>query len=392
MRHRWLIGLAAATAALSLAAGCATDPTVARRGMVELADGPPGVTRSTRVRAGLRPLGSVPYDNLVLPIVSPDGRYLATETGAPPTWEAILAQPEAAVPEATTVEIYRIDRGEETSGRPGGPKLLTTLGEPVLLGRACDPAGFLVESVRPDGARWIGRAGWETGEITWLIQGPDVNAFASLGSGGRMAWSRRPAGGEHFDLVVRLGGQEWTIDSQGDDWLMPTWTRRGDGLFVLVLRNGFLDAVHVIASSPAAFRQSLRRLPLASNASVYSAYQTANGQVASIDGPQPTLDQLVFFHPARLRVAVWRPLSPGGTTPILLHEKSVTALVGDDDFALVATEDRLFRESLDDPADRVELLRGVLIPRAISSSDAPYLLLSAATEGRIGLLEMSLLE
>ncbi|MCH6551973.1 MAG: hypothetical protein IH804_08170 [Planctomycetes bacterium] len=85
MRHRWLIGLAAATTALSLAAGCATDTTVARRGMVEFANRPAVVTRSTRVRAGLRPLGSVPYDNLVLPIVSPNGRYLATDTSAPPT-------------------------------------------------------------------------------------------------------------------------------------------------------------------------------------------------------------------------------------------------------------------------------------------------------------------
>ena len=66
------------------------------------------------VRAEVLPMGVVPYDNMTLPIVSPSGRFLATQSGVDPTWETILAEPGASVPQATVVEIYELVRGSRS--------------------------------------------------------------------------------------------------------------------------------------------------------------------------------------------------------------------------------------------------------------------------------------
>ncbi len=394
MRQRYLT-VPALAAALASAAGCATERAPEWKRHWQPVSRPVGASRVVHVSAAVRPLGSVPYDNLSLPIVSPDGRFLATQTGIPPTWQTVLAEPDAPAPEATAVEIYRIHAGQK-SAPTSGPEFVAVLPEPVVMGRACDESGFLVESVRPDGARWIGRAAWADGEIEWLITGEDVNAFAALGPNGLLAWSRRPADGEHFDLVIRDGPDEWTIASQGEDWLMPTWSGRGDGLFVLILEEDRLDAAHVIASNPVSLRQSLRRVPLASTgASVRTAYQTVHAQQITIvaGDARPGRDEFVFFHPARIRAAVWRPRSAGGMAPVLLHQESWTAIMDGSDHALVATQENLIRQSVIDPSDQVPLLDGFLVPRATNAKEAPYILLSPSEETpRVGLTALQLLE
>ncbi len=262
--------------------------------------------------------------------------------------------------------------------------LRATVNEPVLLGRSCDSEGFLVESPREDGSRWIGRASWETGRITWLVSDEYVNAFAALGPDGRLAFSRRAKDDAQFELVVRHGDREWSYATPKQSWLMPIFSGRDDGLFVLSLQGGNLDLTFTTASSRSAFRQSIRTTPLAGNSTLRTAFQTMSGQVGIIGFPRPILDQVTFIHPRHSRASVWRPLSLSGSSPAILYKDSFAVVVNDSDIAFVSTPENLMRQSLVDPRIHANILAGMLIPRPIISPNWHFVLLSPQ-EGRIGL-------
>jgi hypothetical protein len=234
-------------------------------GTVQFGDGvmsetvPRRVT-NTVIRAEIQLQGNVPYDNMSVPLVSPDGRYIATQTNISPTWPTLLAEWEADVPVATRIEIYR----RPLDGNAVGHHM--TLHEPLILGRSYDNGGFLVEAPQDDGSRWIGYIEWESGELHWLVADEFVNAFASLGPGGRLAWSRRDVNDidDHFELVVRGPDQnvlqaashaanEWSYSRDRESWLMPTWSGNGNGLFAFVLTGDYLEAVYAVGSDPSAF-------------------------------------------------------------------------------------------------------------------------------------------
>jgi hypothetical protein len=343
-----------------------------------------GQTYNKRVVAEVQPRGQIPYDNETLPIVSPDGRYIATQAGFAPALDAVLARPDAPIPHTSRVEIYRLPgAGAEP------PELQAVVSDPVVLGRGCDQNGVLVEAPRPGGARWIGLASWETGEITWLVRNDStVAAFATLGPRGQLAWSTRPIEGGRFDLAVRRGGEEWLMNAGGGAWLMPTYSGDGDGLFALLLRGDRLDAVHMDASSEQRMRQSMRPTVLAtSGATDNTAYQTLTAHQATVG--LSSGGALTFFHPSRLRAAVWKPPA----SPVLLPEESFAAVVDRDDpsYVLASTPDGLLRVRLSDTYDRIELFPGVLVPRPTAASDRPYLLLQTMAPNEIGVFVMAML-
>lgn len=352
---------------------------------------PAGVSRTVQVVAGVLPLGSVPYDNMTLPLVSPDGRWLATQTAAPPTWGTALAEQGAHVPSATHVKVYQLDLREGIDPKDRkAPVLKFGLTESVLLGRSCDSEGFLIESPREDGSRWIGKASWKDGTIAWLVQGSDVNAFAALGTRNRLAWSRRTQTADKFDLVVRDGAQEWSVSGAGESWIMPQWSNQDDGLFVLTLADGSLDANFGLASTQAEFEQSRQHLALATESTVYTAYQSMSGQTGAVDGTTTVPDQLVFFHPAARRAALWRPLADSSRRFAYLYSKSIAGLVDEEEFAFTATNDGLLRQSLARPSEYLQLVAGTQIPRATTSSSWPFMLLSPG-QSSVGIMAMRLL-
>src|SRR5690606_7506270 len=61
--------------------------------------------------------------------------------------------------------------------------------------------GFLVESPRPDGSRWIGFADWKTGSLDWLIRDDQVNAHAVLAPNNALAFTRRRDASSPSELV-----------------------------------------------------------------------------------------------------------------------------------------------------------------------------------------------
>jgi len=398
-----------AGAALMLPVACGSKPTakpetVSRSG-VRATDpkrpaGPeslPGINAPVPViqqqtvyaRAGVLPLGSVPFDSLVLPLVSPDGWHVATQAGAAPTWPTTLAEPNAEVPEGTRVQVYRLDRRDGITDNRKPPELIATLNVPCLLGRSCDNDGFLIESPREDGSRWIGKASWLNGEITWLVNDANVNAFASLGEAGRLAWSRRAVDGSNFDLVVRGIGEEWTIESVGDDWVFPTFTTEGDGLFTFNLNVGNLEIRYGLSSSASAFRQAMQRFKVASDCGPSTVYQASNGTTTALDPLLPHREQIVFFHPAISRMAMWRPLAPSGKRAVYLNAGSIAALVDDEELAFVTTEDDLLRQNMFKAREKISLIAGTHVARPTTLASWPYLLLQPR-EGQIHLLGMRL--
>lgn len=357
---------------------------------------PAGDTKTNRVIAGVRPLGSVPNDNMTLPLVSPDLRRVVTQTGASPTPETLLARPEASVPVATRLEVYTLDMRNDIDGKKGetrhAPVRAFRIEEPAILGRSCDAKGFLIESPREDGSRWIGRASWDTGEITWLVQDDSVNAFASLGPGGQLAWARRAKTTDHFELVVRNDSGEWSVPAGGEDRVMPSWSVNGEHLFVFRVEAASLAIECGLSSDEQAFTQSARSqsLPLLDRGRLLDAYQAMNGSPA-IWGARPApAEQIVFWHPGFDRCFLWRPLAIPARERAPMPAGSFAALVDDDVYAFVSLQKELIRQNLANPRDRASIVAGIQVPRPTGLADWAYVLLSPA-EGRIGITAMQLL-
>ena len=333
------------------------------------------VVRARQFFAAILPLGTVPYDGFALPIIRPDGRAVATQTGYGPSWPTVLAEPDAVVPRGAAISIY------DLSWADGEASHRFTINEPAILGRSCDQRGFLIESPRSDGSRWIGYVAWETGAIQWLVADDHVNAFAALGREGQLAWSRRAQDAEHFDLVIRTAENEWTIAAEGDDWLMPTFSGVGHGLFIMRLNCGELAATFMSAADPESSRQSLGHLTLMTGATRRDAYQSLASHVGGSGLPNRLADHLVFFHPGSLRMAIWQPTTTRAGASILLAEHSTAGTVTSDGVALITDAHSLIVQSIVDPSDRRRIMPGVQIPHPIASKRWPIVL--AGPTGRL---------
>jgi hypothetical protein len=380
-------------------AGCAAEPTTGsgpswtqgERSPVFDPDRPvarpAGVSQTSHVRTAVLPLGAVPYDNLSLPLVSPSGAFIVTQSGFPPTWPTLRAEANAEPPIDTKLHVFMLEYS------PGArPVLVASIEESVLLGRACNDNGFLVESPRSDGSRWIGLCDWSSGAIEWLVAGSNVNTFATLSRHGDLAWCRRAINDANFEIVVRThNGAELTLATPGEDWLMPTWGEQRDRLFAFHLRGGELSATFHSLLSESALNRPLHQLPLAIEASVDTAFQSMVPHPATTALPRAGTDQLVFFHPAQARTTIWRPLEAAQRRLIIVPGDSISALVNDARWAIVTTSKDLVRQDLFMPENRQELIAGLLIARPTTSADWPYVLLSPSRPGQIGLTALNLL-
>ena len=373
-----------ALGATVIQAGCATEQTVmghhTRATFVE----PGPREHAGDLIAGVLPLGSIPYDNRSLPQVSPGGRFVATQVGGPPAWETLLASPNRRLAEDSRIEIYYLDH-------PSGEAQLQWVTEPgVLLGRGGDERGFLVEQPRADGARWIGVMPWTGGRTTWLVADDEVNAFACLGPDGRLAWSRRVGGAEHFDLVIRHGPEQWTVGANGGDWLMPVWTGSRSDLFVLRLTEGRLSVGYMDASSPRTTRDTLQQAAIAEQRTRYDAYQCLASYTPSgaLDR-DPVAPMLTLWHPTAGRMAVWLPLS-SPAAPILLEPQSIAAIVDVSGNVLVSTADGVSLQNPANPRRSRTLLPGTHILRTVDNDTWPYLAMSPRGD-RIGLMAVRLM-
>lgn len=325
---------------LALAAGgCVTEEPVRKgrtpppnpQASAQLPSGPvaapsQGVQRSTaRLRIQIRPLGSVPYDGQVLPLISPDGRFLATQSGMAPSWEALLAVPgQRSVPSCRNL-VYDLTQQPMVEVSPSEPSPVGT-----VLGRSCDTTGYLVECLRPDGARWIGKADWVTGNVAWAASDNMVNAHATLTQDGSVVWSRRPVSGEdaRFDLIVKSSGGVTRLSDPDWSFMFPTVGDDPGLIFAFAVGRQSMDLIAVrldTGNGAPRFGSVVSRRVFARQADAALAYQA----IASAQTPPPTPARppvgLVFYNPAVGRMSEWDAKS--GAVG-LLPEESVAAVRG----------------------------------------------------------------
>ena len=355
---------ALATACLVLAGGCVrqSEPVGPSRlitpptpGTVVL-KGPDGaVTRDAVLQISLDPLPALSTDGFVLPLISPDGAGLAWQSRSNADWPTLLAQPDATRALLATVEGRRDSQA-------------WSVGEPLLLGRMAQAQGLLVEAPREDGARWVGMVGWDGSGPTWLVQDAAVNAFATLGPRGEVAWCRREPATRDFDLVVQRpeGRLEWPR-REGESWMMPVISP--EGVYAISLRDGVLELAFLplragqsmtrSQAEPALLR---KRISLRGTARV--AYQT---MVACTPDAATTAGGLLFFHPDLRRMAFWKPASDEMR---ILAERSVSAWVQPDGSALVSLPDRLVMQEMppEPGLAPLQVIPGLWLPRGRDTS------------------------
>lgn len=267
----------------------------------------PGTITGAAVQIDLRPLGSMSTDGVTMPIVSPDGRFVAVQTGVAPDLPTALARPGARPPLASRVALYRVE-----------PRGLVRLGESeggLVLGRSSDALGVLVESARPDGARWIGRLAWSTLDIEWLVQDGNVNAFAVMGRNGTLVYSSRPIPERRFDLVIRKGDATLRIPADGvRSFVFPALTDDCSMVFAFALRDGVLELAAADPSSDDALKQSLSRTFLTDRGDDELAMfmSSAQGARDGVDG-----NDWILYNRGIGSLARWNPTEglrsiPGG--------------------------------------------------------------------------------
>lgn len=318
--------------------GCVTETSPAARSPVrrppapsgdrpaQLPEGPiatpaGGRTETFRASVAIRPRGVVPYDGMVLPLISPDGRFLATQFGLAPTWATLLAQPASEPPSGLRIGVYDLAGPSLSELAAGEP-----IPEGVMIGRSCDTTGYLVEWPRPDGSRWIGKASWTTSRIAWIAQGAEVNAHGVLLPNGAVAYTRRSASSPVTELVVRSpGGGVAALSEPNAAFALPVALNTPDllaaflinpqGIELLVLR---LDPV-MPKFGGVVIRRQISRVP-----DVALAFQC----VAMLQTPPPPqepgdVDTFLFLSPNVSRMVELQ--IPSGRTS-LFPERSVAAV------------------------------------------------------------------
>jgi hypothetical protein len=339
-------------------------------GSVAESSGPPVADFTAgRVRVGVLARGTIPYDRLSLPIVSSRGRFVATQTGLPPAWPILLAQPGGGAARGTSVEVFAVPDD------PTAPLVpMAKIPGPILLGRGATPNGVLLEEPKRDGGRRIGLADWETGLVRWLIDRPNaVCAFAAAGPGERMAWSQRPQSGARFALHVRGPLGEFDLPADGGDWLLPVYASDGEGLFVLRLEEGRLDLVHMTVTDAKTARATRRSVTLQeTGATVELAFHVMSATPSWLRGTSADA-RIGFFHPAERCAAIWAP----GQEPVLLDPGSYAAVLDPDDpgAVLMVSTEGLYHCRIDDLRRRTRLLPGTQVPRPTDAPDRPWLVL-----------------
>jgi hypothetical protein len=355
---------------------------------------------NSEVRVEVVPLGGVGYDGQVLPLVSPDGRFLASQEGTPPTWPTLLAAPGAEAPRSTRIVVYDI------SSRPA--RIVPFAERPVrglVLGRACDDAGFLVEAPQADGSRWIGRIQWASGSLEWLMQDSRVNAHAVFTPAGSVAWIARGVGSDAGELVLRAAdGSESSRSGDGSRHLFPIASPEPGILCSLAQTAAGLELLAYSidteeAGGPERLGSIVSRALVAPRADAALAYQVAAPsspvlprRSAGWDGQRP-----VIFHPGFGRMAEF-DRARGGL--VLLPEGSIAAAramgATTDGWFVTTPEGLMFSPDAarrEDDAGRVHdarVLAEPFVPRPTNDPERPLILLGPMPRDPLRLQVMAL--
>ncbi len=340
-----------------------------------------GGTEAIRFQANLQSLCDIPYDSFMLPIVSPDSRYVATVTGLSPGAPTRLAESGAPSPLGTSIEVWRLDQATNACS------VAYRIPPPMLLGRSADKSGFIVESPLPDGSRDIGKVDWESGQLEWLVKDGNVNAFATFGRNGELAWCSRPVDASGFTLVIREpGGRELDLSSQGGNWYFPSWSNQADRLYAFwIAPSGMIKLATMNTESPDSMLSSLRDINIMPGGSVELASQAVAAHPVIHGVPGNEHEDYIFYHPGERRVVVWNPDESETSLPFVLLDQAVAASPDIGGRYIVSTPTELRYVDPSRLHRSIRLHDQVAIPRATNDANWRFILMTPADDDTISL-------
>ncbi|MDP6479291.1 MAG: hypothetical protein QGI75_04540 [Phycisphaerales bacterium] len=320
-------------------------------------------------------IGAIPWNSTTLPLLSPDGQRIATSTGDTPSNAMRLALPGASVPEDAKIEIW------EVLPSRSGIRLQNTINGSVLLTDSADDEGFLVESPRADGSRWIGKIDWRTGNLQWLVQDDHVNTMPSLGPRGRLAWCVRTQQEIEFSLAIRFQDErEFVLPVHEGEWLLPMWSDRSSRLSAWLLgEDGTLSIVSIDGESPDTLESSIKQALIMAGANRWDALRaTANRSI--VQGLQPSrFEEVIFYHPIRQRIAIWMPMAVNSDRIISLAAGSIDAVHDHEGNFLLTMPKGLHWQDLSHLSRIVRVDHVPLYARRTTDPMLPYVLLDPET-------------
>ncbi|MDP6602395.1 MAG: hypothetical protein QGH76_08890 [Phycisphaerales bacterium] len=267
-------------------------------------------------------IGTVPWNSTTLPLLSPSGRWIATSSGTAPSNATRLALPGATIPEKAKIEIWELLPGR------AGLRHQNTLTGSVLLTDSADDEGFLIESPREDGSRWIGKVDWRTGDLHWMVKDDHVNTMPTLGPRGRLAWCVRRLQETELSLAMRFEDErEYVLPAGDSEWLLPMWSGRSTRLSAWRLSSdGVLTLVSLDGESPDTLETGIKQILVMNGANRWDAIRATANRTA-VQGLRPTvLEEVIFYHPIDQRIAVWMPLGLNSDRAISLAPGSIDAI------------------------------------------------------------------
>lgn len=380
------------------------SPWVTRAGVAAHGYAPPGANLPPPAAASLVAveLGAVPYDGITLPLVSPDARLVATQTGGLPDWDVLLAAPGAAAEAANrnTVEVYALP----ATGRP-----LARLPAGYLLGRSAIEQGFLVEVPGQTGdSRRIGLAPWAArGPADIVFLTPDAPgasaAFGVLGPRGELAYCLRERADGPFVLRIRADALDARSEREcampGASLLFPLFEDDANPRAVYALAAPHpreprlpLLLVRIDLDAPGPRLTIGAAVPIAQNSGLFEAFQC----VAPAQSPSPALwldaagrrGGVLLFSPGE-QTTVWARPGRGETLRALaVHAGLLVSIWGDDTaeggpciVSSTAADLIVQMTGFDSTGEQTtfgppRLIRpGISIPRRTGTAAMPYILL-----------------
>jgi hypothetical protein len=372
-----------------------------------------GGTSVSRVTVSVDAYGPVEYDGLSVPIVSPDGLFIAAQDAPAPPREQRLA---IDVPRPTRPGSYAtVSISPLTSGIGGVQTSVEVfdLNAPILLGRDASAEGVLIESPRPDGSRWIGVAIWtqEAAQVRWLVRNDAVCAHAVFADAGAILYSRRTGPGARFALVHReRDGAERSLTMPDADLVFPLVApdRRhatclavdDSGAITLLLIDLTTGGTGTPGNELGAI---VRRFDLASSGGIEGAAQIVAASQSAVSGlsqsdalagatTTPTESALgpILFHPGMDRLAA---IDARRRSLIALAPKSVAAVDAGDGRALCSTPDGLVLWTPGGLSGMgagrgtaTRVLSEDYLPRRTASSERPFILLAPTRRSATSLM------
>lgn len=246
------------------------------------------------LRAAITPLGTIPFDGQVLPMISPDGRLAATQVGQSPSWAALLVEPDAPPSPRTNVEVYDISSQPARLVREG-----FDLPAGTMLGRACDESGFLVEHITPMGERRVGKVPWRGGGIEWF----DGVGTGTLIDQGLVATTEAQALKTPWGEVREPGSEMWFPVSSGERGLVYCFAASQRGLELQAWSRSVRATSEGMRADGSMSIIARRRIaPQAERILAYQAVDPVRGWAESGSEEPPGL---LFFNPGTRRMTVF---------------------------------------------------------------------------------------